>query len=422
MRVLFITWDGPGTRYLESLFLPIFAELQSGGIEVHVVQFGWGDTREVRAAATAATRAGIRYVFRPIWKGMPASGAAAAITTGAAWIARYVHAAAIDVLMPRSIIPAGMALLARTLCPQVRLVFDADGLMADERVDFGGWSADDARYRVLRAVERLAVRRADVVLVRTRRAAAILRRRARPERGVTFAVVANGKDPDVYRPGSARERDELRSSLGIERSAPVLVYSGSLGPQYHPERMLAFFAGVHRRLPDARLLVLSSMPIDERWWLAAGSAREAVHLLRVDPGAVGAYLAAADVGLAFREPCVSQEAVAPIKVGEYLLCGVPVIAPAGIGDLDGQISESIGHLTPTLGDGDLRRASDWFVASVLPDREGYRERCRRAGIALFGLSRAVQQYHDALALAVSTAPDPAGRVPATGVPQSGNVF
>ncbi len=46
------------------------------------------------------------------------------------------------------------------------------------------------------------------------------------------------------------------------------------------------------------------------------------------------YLNAADVAFALRQPTFSMQGVAPIKLGEYLLCGLPVIASKGIGDTD----------------------------------------------------------------------------------------
>jgi len=403
MRVLFVTWDGPTTRYLESLFLPIFARLRAAGVEVHVVQFGWGEERHVHAVAAAAERIGIRYHFRPVRKHGGPLGIAATLLTGTLWITRYVRRVGIDVVMPRSIIPAAMTLAARAIGTRARLVYDADGLMADERIDFGGWCATDTRYRVLRRVERAAVRSADLVLVRTRRAAAILAERAAPDDRIRVSLVANGRDPSVYRPSSEPERTRVREAIGVGATAPLLVYAGSLGPQYHPDRMLAFFAEVHRRRPDARLLVLSSMPLDPRWMPCAGAARDAVCHRAVEPGAVATYLGAADLGVAFRMPSLSQQAVAPIKVGEYLLCGLPVVATTGVGDLDACIDASVGRLLPALDDDDLRLAGEWFVERVLPDRDAYRDRCRRAGVTLFGLSHTVRQYLDALDVAVNGA-------------------
>ena len=46
------------------------------------------------------------------------------------------------------------------------------------------------------------------------------------------------------------------------------------------------------------------------------------------------YLSAADIAFAIREPKFSMQGVAPIKLGEYLLMGIPTIASAGIGDTE----------------------------------------------------------------------------------------
>ena len=118
------------------------------------------------------------YTVRPVWRTPQAPATAAMIAKGALDLVRYVRRHRIEVLMPRSIIPAGMALLALRFLPDVKLLFDADGLMADERADFGGWSREGKPYRALRAIEAAAVRRADVVITRTHRAKRILAERA----------------------------------------------------------------------------------------------------------------------------------------------------------------------------------------------------------------------------------------------------
>jgi glycosyltransferase involved in cell wall biosynthesis len=51
------------------------------------------------------------------------------------------------------------------------------------------------------------------------------------------------------------------------------------------------------------------------------------------------YLNAADVAFALREPKFSMQGVAPIKLGEYLLMGIPTIASAGIGDSETIMSQ-----------------------------------------------------------------------------------
>jgi len=46
------------------------------------------------------------------------------------------------------------------------------------------------------------------------------------------------------------------------------------------------------------------------------------------------YLSAADAGIAFYRPGVSRLGTSPVKVSEYLACGLPVVMNRGIGDSD----------------------------------------------------------------------------------------
>jgi hypothetical protein len=47
-----------------------------------------------------------------------------------------------------------------------------------------------------------------------------------------------------------------------------------------------------------------------------------------------------NVAFAIREPKLSMQAVAPIKLGEYLLMGIPTIASVGIGDTEQILSNA----------------------------------------------------------------------------------
>jgi glycosyltransferase involved in cell wall biosynthesis len=59
----------------------------------------------------------------------------------------------------------------------------------------------------------------------------------------------------------------------------------------------------------------------------------------VAPAEVSAYLSAADAGIAFYKPTFSRQATSPVKVSEYLACGLPVIINAGVGDSDTFVSD-----------------------------------------------------------------------------------
>jgi hypothetical protein len=51
------------------------------------------------------------------------------------------------------------------------------------------------------------------------------------------------------------------------------------------------------------------------------------------------YLSVGDIAFAIREPKLSMQGVAPIKLGEYLLIGIPTIASSGIGDTESLLKD-----------------------------------------------------------------------------------
>lgn len=396
MKLLFVSWDGPGPNYHESLFLPIFARSRRPDDEIHLLQYTWDADERTTSVREEAQRLGMPYTARPVWRTPQAPATAAMTAKGALDLVRYVRRHQINVLMPRSIIPAGMGLLALRFLPGVQLLFDADGLMADERADFGGWSRERKPYRILRAIEAAAIRRADGVITRTQRAKRLLAERAELEEDEKIIVVSNGKDAEAFQPGTAAERSATRRELGLSDETPLLVYAGSLGLHYYPDRIAAFAASVQAKRSAAHLLILTGSPeVARKAAQGQGLAADGYTVRRVPPEEVPRYLAAADLGIAFRTASLSQQAVAPIKVGEYLLCGLPVLSTSGIGDLDDQLDAKTGRLLDGLDEATLEQAAVWFIDEVLPARERYRASCRERGLEHFSLARSAEQYREA---------------------------
>lgn len=397
MNVLFIAWDGPQQSYLESLFFPIQARLRDHGFQFHVMQFSWGDGQQ--AIARAAEQVGIAYQREVIVRRPKQLATAAAVGLGALAIRRYVARHDIDVVMPRSTIPAAMTLLA-TRGIDARIVFDADGFMPDERVDFAGWRPTGVSYRIFRDVEAQMLRRANAVITRTARAKEILVARAGAGTDPSkIFVIPNGKDADLFRPFDADTRRDVRRTLGLATDAPLIAYVGSWGPQYYPARMFQIFDAIRRQRSDAHMLVLTGQTEEaHQSAMQAGAEMTALTIKRAAPDAVARYLAASDVGLALRESTFSQRGVSPIKVSEYLLCGVPLITNAGIGDLDAQLgAHGLGHLLEGTSDAETTAAAGWFVEHALAQRELLRTQCRARGVELFGLKACVDAYARALA-------------------------
>lgn len=384
MKILFVTWDGPQVSYLEGLFLPIFAGLAEHGVRIDILQFRWGSAAKAEEIAALCAASGCGYRHVAVRLGLGGLGPFATALAGGSDVKRAVRDFGSGIVMPRSHMPAiavGAAGGAR-LRP---ILFDADGFAADEKVEFGSLSARGPTYRILRRVEARTVRAAASVIVRSSAAARILSERAGVE-AERFHVVANGRDETVFHPFDPATRNSVRGELGIDGAAPLAVYAGSVGPQYRFDQVRDFAAVLARRRPDARLLVLSGSPELAEAELR-GSALAPV-ILRAPPERVGRYLAAADIGLAFRANSFSVQGVAPVKLGEYLLCGVPAVGNAAVGDT--AAARAAGLFFDDESGPDA--AAQWLVDEILPQREAYRERARRAGVEGFSLRRSVDDY------------------------------
>ena len=403
MRVLFVTWDGAAQSYVESLFAPIFAALRARGVETHILQFSDAPPEHVERTRAACVAAGLGYVHHRLVVRPRALAAAAWVLPGALRIATLVRELGIDVVMPRAIVPAAMALAARPLLGRTRLVWDADGLPADERVEFAGWSPSGLPYRAFRAVERATLGAAPVVLCRTAAAARILEQRRPPGATPGFVVVPNARDERLFRPLDPDDRAARRAVLGIEDDTLVFTAVGSLAPQYHPDAVVALVRAVARRR-KVRLIVLTGHEVVMHEAVRRGALDPAlVQVLRVPADDVPGWLQVADVGVALREPSFSQQAVAPIKVSEYLLCGLPVVATRGVGDVEALVGDEAGWLLVDVTERSIEELAlvlgEVTAAALATARVAARER----GVAACSMATAVQRYMAALEVGVAPA-------------------
>lgn len=289
----------------------------------------------------------------------------------------------------RSHMAAAMAALARLLHGG-RLVFDLRGEIADEYADIGHWTRGGWRYRATRALERRLVERADGLVVLSERLAARVGRRRRPPAVVIPCCV----DREVFRPDGPVAAD------GLPEGRPLLVYAGSVGTWYLLPEMLAL-ARLAARECGAHFLLLSRADPAAIADAAAGAGLDPAHVTcrAADYADVPRYLRRATAGVAFIRPVPSKTGSSPTKIAEYLACGVPVIANAGVGDLEDFVeAEGVGVLVRDFGQEELARAAR-FVAESVHDRAALRRRClevaaRRFDLIEVGVARYGRLYEE----------------------------
>lgn len=399
-KVLFVTWDGPQVNYVESLFLPIFARLEKHGYKFHVFQYTWGGSDRRGKTRAACELLGVPYRSVTVLRKPSVSiGSLLTAVCSRFTLRRAIKEWSIDMVMPRAVLPSLAVLgISPSHCPSI--VYDADGLEIDEKVDFLGLGAGSLSHRILRDVELRVLGRSQLVLGRSKKALEVYRSRAGSGARACYKEVINGRDESVFRVGSAEAALSTRRGLNIDPNCFLFIYVGSIGDQYHAEEMLEIFSRVRGRCGNANFLFVTSdkealTPLIDDLDV---DLKQAVHFVSGGAEEVASFIACADVGFALREKTFSMQAVAPLKVGEYLLCGKPVIASTeGIGDLASYFSNDCGYALNDFSESSLEGVVDWCLHICEKASFEHASQQRRAiGLAQFSIEASVSSYLEAL--------------------------
>ena len=390
-NLLFITWDGPQTSYMEGLFMPIFQEIaKKENIQFHVIQFTWADKSRIAAIKTSALAMGIQYTAFPILKKpMAALGSLFTLFTSSKKIAHYFQKHDIDIVIPRSTFPAFM--ISQIKNKTFKTIFDADGLPLEERVDFAGLKKESRQYRWLIDIEKKMLLSADAVITRSQKAINIHLQTVGDQYKNKFSVVFNGRDASLFTINSSN-RAKIRQDLNISEEEILMIYCGSLGPQYGLEEMVTLFRAF-RQNQAAKFLILTGNTEFAQAQIKHQTENIIIKSVNIDniPG----YLNAADIAFAFRQPTYSMQGVAPIKLGEYLLTGLPVIASKGIGDTEDILNhfESCYLYDHQIG---LKNQIAEIINLIKKAKQTDRERTRNQALAYFSLESAADSYIKAI--------------------------
>lgn len=339
-KILFISWDGAETNYMEGLFLPIFHAIQSkSDYQFHVIQFSWSDPYKISKIKETASTYQISYQHLPVYK-KPTNliGSVYSLFKGRKFVESYIINNAIDIVMPRSVMPA--FLVNKLRIRGFKLVFDADGLPLEERIDFGGLNMNSRHYRFLKKQEDKILSHSDLVITRSKKSINIHAETIGGKSLEKFSRVINGRDVNFFKPNK-EARKKIREELGVSSKDKVFVYCGSLGPQYCVEEMIEIFRQYYDKTKSGYFLVLTPNVnfIQER---IPQELKRIIIAKQINYQDVPAYLSAADIAFSLRIPRYSMRGVFPIKLAEYLLMGLPTITSKGIGDTEDLLKDAPG--------------------------------------------------------------------------------
>jgi glycosyltransferase involved in cell wall biosynthesis len=380
ISTLYLCYFGLREPLVQTQVLPYLRELAASGVEVSLLTFEPELSRRWTRDALAEekerlARDGVRWFQLPYHKRPSVPATAFDVLVGAWFAARLARRGRADVLHARSQVPMAMALVARTLS-RCRTVFDVRGLLAEEYEDAGVWRAGSLAFRAIKSLERAGLRRADAVVVLTRRVREWLAARGLVEAD-KVEVIPCCVDFARYDASETEPKSERFE----------LVYAGSVTGLYLLEEMARFFLAVRALAPGAFFRVLTTSDAEESAsrLRRVGLSVEDFFVGGASADEVPRYLRRARLGVSFRKATFSQIAASPTKVPEYLAAGLPVVANSGIGDTDELIErERVGVLVGEFGEEEYARAAR--EALRLCEEPGVGARCVEAARRNFDLA------------------------------------
>jgi hypothetical protein len=210
---------------------------------------------------------------------------------------------------------------------RLRFLLEVRGDLRAE-LEYGGASA--ARIAAREARLRASLAGADLVTCVSQVLAERLQERYGLDPARTLVLPCTA-DEQRFRPNPAA-RAARRAELGLGPDEPLLLYSGSLVKRWDvPERIAAFLAGALALRPRLRVLLLSPDAAAAAT-LAASLPAGRVQHRSIPHARMQDWLPAGDALLLLRERHPLNEAASPTKAAEALLCGLPLLISAGVGD------------------------------------------------------------------------------------------
>ncbi|MBF0328698.1 MAG: glycosyltransferase [Nitrospirae bacterium] len=265
----------------------------------------------------------------------------------------------------------------------IKFFFDTRGLLAEKYVGGDLLSKNGLLYKMMRWGENILLEKCDFFTVETHRHSEVIKRSSTRLLN-KMDVIPCCTDMNKFRYVQNKEKDGGNFKL---------VYLGKSETWYLISEMLDFFKVMRWDIPNALFVFLTQ----NEPGLFFEAAREkgindsGISVIKPQRGAVSELLVEADAGIFFINPYKRYNS-SPVKFGEYLACGLPVIVNSGIGDCDEIIiNERVGVVIHEFSEEEYKRAI-YELKNLLSEGEVLRERCRATALKYLSLQIGAEKY------------------------------
>lgn len=225
----------------------------------------------------------------------------------------------------------------------VKLLFDMRGFWPDERVEGGIWNKSNPVFRIVynyfKKQEKRLFKSADAVISLTQAGKNIIEKWPYMLNiNTNIKVIPCCADFNHFTPSKINNAKlgQIKHELNISDNDFIISYLGSIGSWYMLPEMLDFFNIFREIIPEAKMLFISRDNPEMIYQKAAkkGIPADKIIIRGAQRELIPTLLSISNLSLFFIKPVYSKQASSPTKLAEILGMGIPVIANAGVGDVD----------------------------------------------------------------------------------------
>ncbi|MBH2006790.1 MAG: glycosyltransferase [Myxococcaceae bacterium] len=193
-------------------------------------------------------------------------------------------------------------------------------------------------YLLIKKLEPLMLNKSDYIVCLTERSREILVQQYPSLIAKKFQTIPCCADFTHFDPqGVSTDRvEQIRKELKFSEHDFILVYLGSLGFDYLLSEMLYLFKELIKINDKSNFLFILNNGFEavEREANRLSLPLEKIQSVSVQRAEIPDYLALADMSVVFIRSSLSKAGCSPTKLAELFASNIPVIANAGVGDLD----------------------------------------------------------------------------------------
>lgn len=276
-----------------------------------------------------------------------------------------------------------------------KFVYDINGLLAEEYADAGIWKRDSVIFRIVNNFEKMIIFFANGIIPLSEKIARkIVNGSYVPYKKSkwNFQVIPSHVDMGRFILNDSKNVGIVQK-YGLGKRF-VLIYVGSIGTWYMLEEMLDFFKIMSEIISNSIFLILSHVDKEEIFSVVRKKNIGLGNIIVSEclPEEMPRYLSTADAAIFFIKPVFSKEACSPIKFGEYLASGLPLVINKNVGDTEEIVKDNnVGVVVENFTQENYKKAA-LSLKELIDKDKNLKHKCRETAQKFLSLEMSLERY------------------------------